>query len=215
MSGFYFRLSAVLLALLLLPALLIRAQPADDHSLRAVLLPENCTPPCFLGVQPGRSTLDEAVAILEEHAWVDKVVRQGTEVYWFWNGQQPAFLDGIGSPSLSALIMNGEGTKVVGAMNIPTRLPAGMVYLVMGVPLSYRLERYNQSLAITSSPFAYLSMYFRNFSIGAPLACPPRLESFWQRNVMITLLGNDVLYEYWTGWDRMLLHKSLYHNLDC
>lgn len=44
---------------------LIRVQPYDDSELRAFLTPpEGCPAPCFMGIRPGVTTMEEAVAIL-------------------------------------------------------------------------------------------------------------------------------------------------------
>lgn len=49
-----------------LPIFAIRAQRYDDSELRAFLTPpEGCPPPCFMGIRPGVTTVDEALAILD------------------------------------------------------------------------------------------------------------------------------------------------------
>src|SRR5690606_25048567 len=67
-----------ILLLTLLAALtivLIRAQPYDDSDLRAFLTPpEGCPAPCFMGIRPGVTTVEEAIAILEGHEWVTNLV---------------------------------------------------------------------------------------------------------------------------------------------
>ncbi len=53
---------------------IIRAQPYDDSELRAFLTPPSgCAMPCFMGIRPGVTTADEAIAILEAHEWVSNV----------------------------------------------------------------------------------------------------------------------------------------------
>ncbi len=51
MPGKWLRLAALLTLAFGAGIGLLRARPADDTSLRAFLIPpENCQPPCFLGV---------------------------------------------------------------------------------------------------------------------------------------------------------------------
>jgi hypothetical protein len=72
---------------------LIRAQPYDDSELRAFLTPpEGCPAPCFIGIRPGVTTVEEAVAILEAHEWVEDVNVNEIGVLWNWNNRQPTFL---------------------------------------------------------------------------------------------------------------------------
>ena len=70
MIRYHLRLMLILSGLLILPVLLIRAQPYDDSELRALLTADDCVAPCFLGIHPGATRVDEAIAILERHDWV-------------------------------------------------------------------------------------------------------------------------------------------------
>ena len=54
MIHLYVRLTLLPVLLLTVALLLIRAQPYDDHELRALLLPEGCPAPCFMGEDPVR-----------------------------------------------------------------------------------------------------------------------------------------------------------------
>jgi hypothetical protein len=69
--------SAILLTLLFAACIgIIRAQPYDNSDLSAFLTPpEGCPMPCFMGIRPGVTTVEEAIAILEAHEWIDTVSR--------------------------------------------------------------------------------------------------------------------------------------------
>ncbi|MBA3869062.1 MAG: hypothetical protein H0X30_07905 [Anaerolineae bacterium] len=71
MLRFYLRLALLPLIIFTVMLLVIHAQPYNDHELRAVLLPEGCPAPCFMGIRPG-ITADEAVKLLEKNKWVEK-----------------------------------------------------------------------------------------------------------------------------------------------
>src|ERR1051326_7856151 len=71
---------------------IIRAQPYRDHELGALLTPDNCQMPCFMGIQPGVTTGIEARNILEASGWVKNltkvrqyVSRNVNEYTWEWN----------------------------------------------------------------------------------------------------------------------------------
>lgn len=64
------RLSLGVTVILLLPLTLMRAQPPRTGDVRALLAAmEDCEQPCFMGIRPGVTTLDEAKALLQAHPW--------------------------------------------------------------------------------------------------------------------------------------------------
>lgn len=70
------RLAVLLVLLCIAPVALIRAQPYDDGGLRAGLAPTaDCPAPCFMGVRPGVTTLQEFVTIMARHGWVGESFR--------------------------------------------------------------------------------------------------------------------------------------------
>jgi hypothetical protein len=77
------------------PIALIRAQPYDDSELRTFLTPpEGCPAPCFMGIRPGITTTEEAIAILEAHEWVDEIFYgQDSTIFWTWSNRSPDFVD--------------------------------------------------------------------------------------------------------------------------
>ncbi|MBZ0280681.1 MAG: hypothetical protein K8L97_08055 [Anaerolineae bacterium] len=79
-------MSRVIIPLILLFTgiiMIIRAQPYDDDGLHALLTPpEGCNAPCFLGVRPGETPLDEAGETLVIQPAVEQVVlTAGGELY--------------------------------------------------------------------------------------------------------------------------------------
>src|SRR5690554_835559 len=75
----------------------IRAHPYDDHDLRAFLMAENCAPPCWQAIRPGRMTVDKALTILRSHPWIGRI---DTSLYdgfrgwirWEWSGREPDWI---------------------------------------------------------------------------------------------------------------------------
>ena len=128
----------------------IRAQPYDDHDLRAFLTPpDGCPTPCFMGIRPGVTTTEEATAILERHEWVVRVgedyvklMQEETDeelppllgtIDWQWNGSQPSWIDSTRDPRFL------DGNRSVIAVVIRTKIPLGDVLLTYGIPVNARL----------------------------------------------------------------------------
>jgi len=131
-------LIAVVLLMVLFAACitLIRAQPYDDSELRAFLAPpDDCPMPCFLGIRPGVTTLEETVGILEAHEWIGLVssfeATEGRGVVFVtasWSGRQPDFIDS------DAALWLGVNDETIESIFIPTRIPLGYIWLLYGAP---------------------------------------------------------------------------------
>lgn len=137
-------------SLLLVPVLLIRAQPYDHQAMRALLSPpQNCPAPCFIGIRPGQTRAEDALAILQAHSWV-------VDVREVFGSMKPEVIDYQLPPVLSMINwqwhesssywINDErhGSMVlidrqVDAINLHTRLPLGDVLLTYGPPDVMRL----------------------------------------------------------------------------
>ena len=103
MIRYLLRWMMILSGVLLLPILLIRAQPYDDSKLRAFLTPpKGCPAPCFMGIRPGVTTTEEAIAILEDHEWLPEIINVvlTDEITLFWDVQSEASLHGNWSGSI-------------------------------------------------------------------------------------------------------------------
>jgi hypothetical protein len=129
----------LLSGLLLLPVLLIRAQPAESDAARVFLSQDaDCPMPCFMGIQPGVTGAEQAAALLHQHAWVqDLVVSRPYELEadsiaglrWQWTDAAPAYLrlpDGFG-----AITMKDE---IVDTIYFATSIPLGRLLLAYGPP---------------------------------------------------------------------------------
>ncbi len=93
MSRYYLKVSVVTLLLLSIAMIIIRAQPyQENRALRALLAPEGCEMPCFMGIRPGVTTVDEALALLENNDWVTNVHTSQSGIVWDWTGKQPDFI---------------------------------------------------------------------------------------------------------------------------
>jgi hypothetical protein len=113
----------VLSTLFVAVIVVIQAQPYEGDRLRALLASRgSCPMPCFLGIRAGMTPGDEALAILQNHAWVDRKsifmitdeARQYSRVTWHWSGQQPDFLTGSAYMTYPHPHPNGRGAAQFG-----------------------------------------------------------------------------------------------------
>ena len=158
MDGFLLRVALLLTVIFLLPVLLIRAQPYDDGGLRAFLTPpEDCPAPCFMGIRPGVTTAEEAIAILEEQPWVlwdtESQLSIGPLI-WNWSVQAPSWFD---SQDSGVVRVRNEQVTMLG---IPMKSSWADLMLALGRPDNYCLR---MSAEMSSQPqrlgFDYAAWY--------------------------------------------------------
>jgi hypothetical protein len=129
----YLRLIVILITLLTAVLLLIHSQPYDDHGLNDLLKPADCSAPCFMGIQPGVTTQDEAIKLLQASAWVKHVETQTLNnmvgyITWTWSDQKPSWIDGREQGEIRA------ANQVVSNIMIYSDIPLGNTRLALGVP---------------------------------------------------------------------------------
>ncbi|RMF82246.1 MAG: hypothetical protein D6737_02595 [Chloroflexi bacterium] len=161
---------------------IIRLQPFDDKGLRTV---EHCREACFMNIAPDLSRIEQAVAIIEAHDWVEAIDGQtGTGLSWFWNGAQPAWIDGD-EKGLLVIDLPGRFSLDGGPamMIIQTNLTFGDVWLTLGPPDS------GNALGIGNNRIGGRTRIFNNhiahydgrFTAMMPVACRP----FWRQPVIL------------------------------
>ncbi len=155
MTTFYLRLALLPIILLTAVLLLIRSQPYDDHELRELLLPADCPAPCFMGIQPGVTTVDEAVKLLEASEWVKRYVLEPFEyrpssggIRVEWNDKSPIWLEkDIFGRSIVSIIDN-----LVSSFQLDTKLPIGTIQLILGQS-TYNSINYNSGYLVFSAMY--------------------------------------------------------------
>jgi hypothetical protein len=173
---------------------LIQAQPYDDHHLQALLTPpDGCMMPCFIGIRPGVTRLDDAVTILRTHEWVENYAVHittigGVLITWSWSGQQPDYIDSRIPGGLST----GD-TNFVDRIDFATHLSLGSFVLWKRPP--------SGGLRCTSVP--RVIGLFVHYSEGlvaevpmppmrCPGRCPIRMQDLWVSRTLVTI-GNNYL----------------------
>ncbi len=134
MTTYYFRFALLPIILLTAVLLVIRSQPYDDHELRELLLPTGCPAPCFMGIRPGVTTLEEAVKLLEASGWVEGIDYEQYEnnrgfILWNWNTHKPNWI----RENLRGSIFVRD--KVVKEITIYSEFLLGDTRLILGIPV--------------------------------------------------------------------------------
>ena len=140
----------LLVLLCMVPITLIRAQLYDDSELRTFMtVSEDCPAPCFMDIRPGVTTKEEAIAILEENAWVtDLNVQQPinrsrdqiTSISWAWTEAAPEFV----RSQLGGSVGISQG--VVEYIQFFAPVSLGQLILSFGRPDESEMSIYRRSL---------------------------------------------------------------------
>lgn len=163
MTRLLWRWALLLSGLLLLPVLLIRAQPYDDSGLRDFLTPpEGCPAPCFMGIRPGVTTVEQLLTILRQHPWAKPgsadewraAYATDPVLIWEWGEAAPDWIDRRENGYVK-FIDERVDTLIIG-----TKLYWGEVVLVMGRPDQYRWNAvYADAASVSSYVYPYEGWY--------------------------------------------------------
>lgn len=200
MPRFYLRLALLPTILLTVVLIGIRSQPYDDHELHELLLPTGCAAPCFMGIQAGITTVEEAVKLLEASGWVEEILGN-RELYktWKWNGHQPQYIDSR-IPIILSFSTSSSGLVVVQTIEISTHISVGSIMILMDKPTS-SIVISGQSMS-DGSQATYAALWFGKIRIDTYTPCPPWMRKFSFQKADITFFdfGDNWAYPGW-AWD--------------
>jgi hypothetical protein len=187
MPGNWLRLAALLTVTFSAAIGLVRARPYNDPAMHTFLIPpHDCDSPCFLGVQPGVTTMDEAVVLLEASGWIAEVEAGGRFHDLLWSGDQPDFIDDE-SPNYF-MIRAG----VVDSIRLRTRLRLGDVVALLGRP-----DDSFSWLTGSGSGVFYAMIYTQlGVEVSGFAPCPALRREMWQMPVEIRLQNQNILLAY-------------------
>ena len=160
---------------------IIRAQPYDDQTIRAVLLPSDCKVPCFMGIHPGETQSREAYNILENNPWVGELSSHidsgccSVALNWQWNGKQPASLNGSDT-TLYFRFNPNTGIQTVQDISIHTQIATGYAILILGT-----WDKDNSG-ALHGLDKAYVEIIYpqQNLYVSTTIPCPLTRWQLWQ-----------------------------------
>ncbi len=182
--------------------LLIRAQPYDDHELRALLMPEGCEMPCFMGIRPGVTTVDEAVKILERNNWFQAIhvsnsvgsITPSLTIQWEWSQTAPQSLKTKWIKYKPNWIREEGG--VIVEIHLGTNFTLADVWLLLGTPTRGGIDFVfddESPLGGSASNNVYQGIGFR--SMGGT-SCPVRIDRFWKAPQIFMFFHGDNLMGY-------------------
>jgi hypothetical protein len=109
--------------------------PYNAEPLRVLIAPpESCAAPCWAGIRPGVTSLQDGMAALASTGWAEGITaninpESGTGVVeWSWSGAQPAWIDGHKRGGMA--VHDG----VIADIGFATRLTLGDFRLALGTP---------------------------------------------------------------------------------
>ncbi|MBZ0302495.1 MAG: hypothetical protein K8J31_22305 [Anaerolineae bacterium] len=176
-------LMVLLTLLLIVPILLIRAQPYERGHLATFLIPpEDCRAPCFMGVRPQQTTVEQAVAMLRANDAVEQVqieyYYRGLSIFWRWKSSPSEFRD---------YAFQVDETRLVTQPVLPPTVRLGDMQLILGPPervTAAVLNEYQPRAAIVLE-YPALGMYL---FIGM-YPCQMDQAEFWRMHYEASLYG--------------------------
>jgi len=185
----------ILLSLLIFAAtlFLLRTQPYDDHGLRQLLLPEGCPTPCFMGIRPGKTTMDETLAILKSNQWISNIRIHAGSIQWTWSDLSPTILDRNYPGYAQHSNMVDEGC-CVGSIKFNSRFTLGDLYLLLGDPPRTNMVR-GPTLDYALVSISFVDQSIRLFT---SVDCPINKQKFWQAQPE-TYIESESLYNRESG----------------
>ena len=179
----------ILLSLLIFAAtlFLLCAQPYDDHGLRQFLLPDDCAAPCFMGIRPGITIVEEAIPILLASNWVTyqpSNFQTTSDIYsvnFQWNGNQPDFIDA--SEPLQLIVLSTDPKKIIQiTIWLHDTFSLGNYYLALGRPSRIQAGMSPPNSAPT--PYLNILQYFdtNDLTLLWATECPIRMSQILEQH---------------------------------
>ncbi len=98
MIRWHVRMTVVGLFMFSAVLLLMRAQPYE-YTRQQIFVADGCTAACLVGIQPGVTSVEDAVTLLEDSGWVSQVDNRTINnvsgyISWKWSDQKPDWING-------------------------------------------------------------------------------------------------------------------------
>jgi hypothetical protein len=169
---------------------------AEIRSAKAFLAEvRRCDSPCLMGIRPGVTTMQEAMALLEAHEWVGEIALPAENAFswvqWSWSGAQPRVIDSRQPGSLSmGYILDVEAQQdLVLVMNVRIRLhtrPAHL-HLLLGDTVN------GEALRLPTLEKVNYRLYYPDtrtqtvLVLSSMVMCPARLDAYWRTPTELAL----------------------------
>ena len=150
--------------------------------------------PCWNGIQPGVTTLDEAVSVLAANPSVSDYMVSPGKVSWWWNGEQSALLDDSGRAfhgRMEYALVNGQ--ERITSVVLDTNVPMGDLRLTLGAPDSLTLHTIRPQ-EVQRAGIVYLASYDGLYAFTT-LDCPMNVDEFWRSPSYIAFGAPNLAFE--------------------
>ena len=206
MIRLYLKFTLVMSVVMVLLMTAIRARPYDDQMLRTLFLPpENCPAPCLFGIQPGQTTINRAMNLMQRNAWMQDVEAEfalqinARFISWKWRDNT---LDVLNSQLSGHLRLNPDNT--VRDFTFATAVTLGDIWLWLGPPEKQFATLYRG----VEDRVRYAAIYPENNLIfGFARTCP--LRSLWHSRVSVVAVDDRSVF---VGYHPQDFPAMLYHH---
>jgi hypothetical protein len=217
MLRFYVRL--VIAPVLLLASImgLIRTQPYDERKPIAVLVPVTCRTPCFMGIRPGVTTIDQAILLLKQNDWVRQVIAMPNEIHpnqvgWLWSENAPDYLE-KGKDYFDGQLFLSTDRKVSG-IGFDTTLKMGDIPPILGNPQQDGLIVAGMVIAPDPRMNVIVELWFpaHHLAVSAIQSCP-YYTNFWKLAARVSISAVDARTALRTMPVETVAHDNLVSSL--
>jgi hypothetical protein len=190
------KLTLILVAAFAAAVTLLRVLSYSSSDLHAIITPpENCAMPCWNGIQPGVTTVDEAVQILQADPTVSDYQVTPGKLSWWWNGDQPAAFDTSGRAFHGRMeYATVNGADRITSIVLDTTIPLGNVQLTLGSPDAITLHTIQPQDASQRAGIVYVAHYDA-LSVFTVLDCPMNVDDFWGSQAYVTFGTPALIFE--------------------
>lgn len=148
--------------------------------------PLGCSMPCWQGIQPNATPVDEAVALLSAMPYVQDVQVSPNMISWWWTNDRPEVYQQTGRSfdgRMEVAMVNG--TLRVTSIVLATNLQVGQLELSLGTPDSITLHTARAESARQGDGIVHVAHY-GDMSAFNVLHCPMSVDEFWTSPVFIS-----------------------------
>lgn len=175
---------------------LTHALPYNGDNVQALITPPaDCAMPCWNGVQPGVTTVGEAVAILEADPTVADFLVSPGKISWWWNGDQSALLNSTGRAfhgRMETALVNDQET--ITSVVLDTNVLMGDVRLALGEPNSLTLYTIRAQETAQRAGVVHVADYGGLYVFNL-LDCPMNVSDFWASPSYIAFGSPNLVFE--------------------
>ncbi len=139
MIRWHIRITLPALCLFSAVVLLIHAQPYT-YAKQQTLVFDGCSAACFIGIQPGVTSVEEAVTLLQSSGWVSQVDNRTINnvsgyISWKWSDQKPDWINANIEGEIWATQKRVVQIMIYGSLQL------GDIRLMLGVPDQEVIDR--------------------------------------------------------------------------